>query len=67
MSTQIDTEWITGRGDWWERVDMSEPRGCWPWKQSCGSHGYGQSWDGTTVVLAHRVAAAIQFWEEQCQ
>ncbi len=23
---------------------------------SVGSHGYGQTWDGKTVVLAHRVA-----------
>ena len=32
---------------------------CIDWQQSVGSHGYGQTWDGTTVVLAHRVA-----WEK---
>lgn len=42
--------------DWWSRVDRSAIDGCWPWRLSCGSHGYGQTWDGATVLLAHRVA-----------
>ena len=29
---------------------------CILWHKSKGSHGYGQTWDGNTVVLAHRVA-----------
>lgn len=32
---------------------------CILWAQSTGSHGYGQTWNGRTVVLAHRVA-----WEK---
>ena len=27
---------------------------CILWTKSVGSHGYGQTWDGETVVLAHR-------------
>lgn len=42
--------------NWWSRVDVCEPAACWLWLLSCGSHGYGQTWDGTTVLLAHRVA-----------
>lgn len=43
--------------DWWSKVDRTAgPTGCWPWTQSAGSHGYGQTWDGITVRLAHRVA-----------
>ena len=29
---------------------------CWEWKLSIGLNGYGQAWDGKTVVLAHRLA-----------
>ena len=42
--------------NWWSRVDVDEQDKCWGWLWSCGSHGYGQTWDGSTVVLAHRVA-----------
>lgn len=42
--------------DWWSRVDVRESGECWLWTQSAGSHGYGQTWDGTDVLLAHRVA-----------
>lgn len=42
--------------DWWARVDIRGEHECWPWKQSSGSHGYGQTWDGKSVRLAHRVA-----------
>jgi hypothetical protein len=54
-SAPIDVEWFTD-DDWWEHVDVHAPDECWPWMQSCGSHGYGQTWDGRTVRLAHRVA-----------
>lgn len=37
-----------------ERTDVRGPDECWPWVLSTGSHGYGQGWDGSTVVLAHR-------------
>lgn len=42
--------------DWWSKVDRGGADHCWPWLQSCGSHGYGQTWDGRTVRDAHRVA-----------
>jgi hypothetical protein len=54
-SAPIDVDWFTG-DDWWQHVDVHAPEQCWPWLQSCGSHGYGQTWDGRTVRLAHRVA-----------
>ena len=40
----------------WSKVDRSDPDGCWEWQQSTASHGYGQTWDGITVRLAHRAA-----------
>lgn len=39
-----------------ERADVAGPEECWPWKLSVGSHGYGNAFNGTTVVLAHRLA-----------
>lgn len=30
--------------------------GCWQWQLSSGSHGYGNAYNGTTVVLAHRMS-----------
>jgi HNH endonuclease len=27
---------------------------CIAWEKSCGSHGYGQAWNGMTVTTAHR-------------
>lgn len=42
-------EYVTGRV---QRLDS----GCWRWRLSLGSHGYGQAWDGNTVTTAHRVA-----------
>lgn len=54
----IDFDFLLA-ADWWRRVDMSDVDGCWPWLQSAGSHGYGQTWDGVTVRLAHRVAWAL--------
>ena len=45
--------------DWWNRVDRRGSTECWPWKLSRASHGYGQTYDGLTVRLAHRVAWAL--------
>ena len=54
----FDLEWLEA-GDWWSRVDQRDDGECWMWKQSVGSHGYGQTFDGITVRLAHRVAWAL--------
>lgn len=43
----------------WTHVDVQGPDECWPWRQSRGSHGYGQTWTGMAVVLAHRMAYAL--------
>jgi len=51
----IDTDFLHLH-DWWKDVDAGQPDQCWPWMKSTGSHGYGQTWDGITVRLAHRVA-----------
>lgn len=51
----IDIEYLEQRA-WWTRVKVGRPSECWPWLQSIASHGYGQTWDGITVRLAHRVA-----------
>lgn len=40
----------------WSHVEKSD--GCWLWKASVGSHGYGQTFDGK-VRTAHRVAFEI--------
>jgi hypothetical protein len=54
----LDLEWLNSH-DWWSRVDIQSADECWPWKLSTGGHGYGQTWDGTHVTLAHRVAWAL--------
>lgn len=44
---------------WREKVDMSDPDGCWPWTGYRTSHGYGQIAEGGrfgAVLRAHRVA-----------
>ncbi len=51
----INIEYLTNHS-WWDNVNQSDRDGCWPWLKSTGSHGYGQTWDGITVRLAHRVA-----------
>lgn len=39
------------------RADCSGgPDACWLWLKSAGSHGYGQTFLGGTVVVAHRAA-----------
>lgn len=42
---------------YWRVIDTTErdPEGCLLSGYSVGSHGYAQAWDGTTVVLAHRI------------
>jgi len=40
----------------WRKVDLLNPTGCWEWKASVGSHGYGQINKDGRPVLAHRVA-----------
>lgn len=54
VAAKLDIAYLKAT-DWWSRVDTSND-GCWLWKQSVGSHGYGQTWDGISVRLAHRVA-----------
>jgi hypothetical protein len=54
-SAPIDIDYVRDT-DWWSKVDCSDADGCWLWTQSTGSHGYGQTWDGVTVRLTHRVA-----------
>lgn len=38
-----------------QKYNVDTISGCWIWRASIGSHGYGQFWDGR-VVLAHRWA-----------
>jgi hypothetical protein len=33
-------------------IPIPEGKGCWLWLLSIGTHGYGQAWDGITVVTA---------------
>jgi hypothetical protein len=55
----INVEWLSRR-DWWADVDSDvEPDACWLWLKSTGNHGYGQTWDGISVRLAHRVAYTL--------
>lgn len=59
-ASPIDVAWLQDR-DWWRDVERGAPDACWPWLKSTASHGYGQTWDGTTVRLAHRVAWALTY------
>lgn len=59
----IDIAWFDNH-DFWANVDMSNASGCWTWLQSTASHGYGQTWDGVTVRLAHRVAWTLWHREQ---
>lgn len=59
----IDLEYLNHR-DWWAQVDIQGPDECWPWKRSTASHGYGQTWDGTHVLLAHRVAWSLHHQQQ---
>lgn len=43
-----------------DSVDKTNgPDSCWNWKKSLMQKGYGQTWDGHTVVRAHRVAYSL--------
>lgn len=53
-----DLAYCAGNG-FWDKVEKGDDVECWPWKQSTASHGYGQTWDGKHVLLAHRVAWAL--------
>ena len=59
----VDLAYLIER-EWWTRVEVRDEAECWPWLQSVGSHGYGQTWDGVTVRLAHRVAWALANGEQ---
>jgi len=51
--------------DWWENVDVTDDLSqCWEWLRSTASHGYGNTWDGVTVRLAHRVAWALHNFQQ---
>lgn len=38
----------------WEKVEVRGPDECWRWTGYVGDTGYGQFWDGTRLVKAHR-------------
>lgn len=54
----LDLSYLLRTG-WWDKVEIRAVDECWPWTRSAGSHGYGQTWDGITVRLSHRVAWAL--------
>jgi hypothetical protein len=45
-------------GEFWARVDRSQPDGCWPWLGMLGK-GYGVVRWKTRAMKAHRVALAL--------
>lgn len=47
--------WIT---DFWAQVDKSGD--CWVWIRGRTKAGYGELWDGTRVIHAHRHAWALE-------
>lgn len=59
----IDIGFYESQG-FWDKVNVGAPDACWMWLQSVGSHGYGQTWDGKTVRLAHRVAWTVWHGEQ---
>jgi hypothetical protein len=59
----VDIDYLI-RKNWWKKVDVKGEDDCWPWLQSVGGHGYGQTWDGVTVRLAHRVAWSLRHGEQ---
>lgn len=40
----------------WSHVQVGAPDECWPWKLGTVGPGYGQFWNGTEHVPAHRFA-----------
>lgn len=51
------------RVPFWTKAERDPSTGCLVWQQSSASHGYGQTWDGVTVRLAHRVAWVLHHGE----
>ena len=47
----------------WKHVTPGQPNECWLWQGSVQASGYGNSWDGTAVVTAHRVSYQIHHGE----
>lgn len=39
-----------------KRSEVDPNSGCWVWKNSCGSHGYGNAYRDGKFVLAHRLS-----------
>jgi hypothetical protein len=39
---------------YWAKVAKAD--GCWLWTASTTTHGYGVFWDGTRLIMAHRMA-----------
>lgn len=39
-----------------QRIERDLNTGCWNWKLSVGSHGYGNAYNGKTVTVAHRLS-----------
>ena len=58
----LDVAWFATH-DFWSKA-MPDENGCMIWHQSTGSHQYGQTWDGVTVRLAHRVAWVLHHGEQ---
>lgn len=52
----------------WAKVDVSNPEGCWPWKDSLNADGYGHlsigSGKNREKVGAHRIAKTLSMGEE---
>jgi hypothetical protein len=46
---------VTGRAPIKERWAVDPDTGCWNWLLKVGDHGYGDTWDGSSVRKAHRV------------
>lgn len=40
----------------WEKVEISDPDGCWLWTAATNGVGYGRFWNGVRLDYAHRVA-----------
>ena len=45
----------------WKHVDKLSKNECWNWKASTGTPGYGNLWNGSKNVTAHRVSWIINY------
>lgn len=43
----------------WSRVEVQQPAGCWEWRGTIGSRGYGQFTVNYKIYKPHRVAYAL--------